>query len=85
MLFLALTDSLAPFADIVPGPLVNVNPINDLPAGSGQSLLTDEDQSVDIVLAGADADGDALTYTLLDAPAGMTIDGAGRIAWPTVL
>jgi photosystem II stability/assembly factor-like uncharacterized protein len=42
--------------------------VNDLPVVSGQSVTTDEDAPVAITLAGSDADGDAVTYTVVAGP-----------------
>ena len=41
---------------------------NDLPVVSNQSVTTNEDEPVAILLTGSDADGDALTYTVVAGP-----------------
>jgi large repetitive protein len=41
---------------------------NDLPVVSNQSVTTIEDEPVAILLTGSDADGDALTYTVVAGP-----------------
>ena len=33
----------------------------------------------------ADGNGDSLTYTLVQGPAGMTVDNLGRLTWPTTV
>lgn len=43
--------------------------------------LAQEGSSYRYRIVATDADGDALTYTLLAAPAGMTIDAGGEISW----
>ena len=45
-----------------------VSAVNDLPVVSGQSVTTDEDAPVAITLAGSDADGNTLTYTVVAGP-----------------
>jgi RHS repeat-associated protein len=44
---------------------IAVVPRNDKPVASAQSLETDEDTSLPITLTASDADGDALTFTVL--------------------
>ncbi|HAA05772.1 MAG TPA: adhesin [Syntrophobacteraceae bacterium] len=48
---------------------VNVLPVNDTPAAMAQTLVTNEDSSVDFVLTGSDPDGDALSFRVLELPA----------------
>ena len=55
-----------------------VTPVNDTPAATGRSVSTDEDTPVDVTLAGSDPDGDAITYSVLDAPAHGTLSGTGK-------
>src|SRR5207245_2083374 len=45
------------------------------PIAKSQSVTTAEDTSVGITLAASDADGDALTYTVLSGPAKGTLTG----------
>ncbi|NIS81747.1 MAG: tandem-95 repeat protein, partial [Anaerolineales bacterium] len=54
---------------------ITVNPVNDPPVADDQAVTTDEDTSVGITLAGSDVDGDALTYSVVDAPASGTLSG----------
>ncbi len=42
---------------------ITVNAVNDVPVATAQSVTTEEDTSVEIVLAGTDVDSDPLTYT----------------------
>ena len=53
-----------------------VNAVNDTPAADDHASSTDEDTSVVVNLSGSDGDGDALTFTLVDAPAHGTISGS---------
>jgi len=47
---------------------VTVNPVNDVPSVSAQSVNSDEDSPVQIVLSGSDLDGDGLTYSVVTQP-----------------
>ncbi|MFL6678569.1 MAG: S53 family peptidase [Burkholderiaceae bacterium] len=38
-----------------------------------------------LALAGADADGDALTYAMTGAPRGLSLSSAGVLGWPTTV
>jgi hypothetical protein len=49
--------------------------VNDIPVAEAQSLVTDEDTPLAIVLSGSDVDGDALNYTLVTTPAHGTLGG----------
>ena len=53
-----------------------IDPVNDPPEGIDQTVSTQEDSSVEIVLAGTDVDGDPLTFSLETPPAEGTITGA---------
>ncbi len=46
------------------------------PVAEGQSVTTSEDTSVNIAVAATDADGDALTYAIVAAPAHGTLSGS---------
>ena len=49
---------------------ISINiPVNDAPVASGQSVSTAEDTAVPITLAASDANGVAMTYTIVTAPA----------------
>lgn len=42
---------------------ITINPVNDAPTATAQSVTTDEDTAKAITLSGADVDGDSLTYS----------------------
>lgn len=48
---------------------ITITPVNDEPVAQGQSLSVNEGETLAIALAATDADGDALTYAIVDAPA----------------
>ncbi|MDP6595777.1 MAG: Ig-like domain-containing protein, partial [Candidatus Poribacteria bacterium] len=48
---------------------------NDAPVATAQSVSTVEDTAVAITLAGTDADGDTLTYTVVDQPSNGALSG----------
>jgi VCBS repeat-containing protein len=52
---------------------VHVDPVNDGPACPSQCLVTNEDVPLSGVLAASDADGDALSFLLVDGPAHGTL------------
>ncbi|MGY4531322.1 VCBS repeat-containing protein [Pseudomonas sp. TE3786] len=52
---------------------INVTPVNDVPTAPNQSLSTAEDTALNGAIAGHDADGDALTYSLATGPAHGTL------------
>jgi Tfp pilus tip-associated adhesin PilY1 len=54
---------------------VTVQPVNDQPSATAQSLTTDEDAPVGITLTGSDTDGDTLTFTVAAGPAHGTLSG----------
>jgi hypothetical protein len=56
---------------------LTVRPVNDAPVAQDQTVTTDEDVALPIVLVGADLDGDALTYAVLAAPSHGTLMGTG--------
>jgi RHS repeat-associated protein len=55
---------------------ITVNAINDAPVANNQSVTTNEDAAVAVVLAATDADGDAITYQLASQPSLGTITGS---------
>ena len=58
--------------------------INTPPAIEGQEQFQVSDDAVTFHVRASDADGDPLTYSLKDAPAGMSIDGkTGLVRWVT--
>ncbi|OZG74355.1 hypothetical protein BTA51_04910 [Hahella sp. CCB-MM4] len=54
---------------------IAVTPVNDPPTAQSLTLALDEDSSADVVLQGADIDGDSLTFVVVDAPAHGTLSG----------
>jgi RHS repeat-associated protein len=54
---------------------IAVKPINDAPIANAQTLTTEEDTALPIVLSGRDDDGDALGYRIVTGPAHGTISG----------
>ncbi|MBE0606543.1 MAG: putative Ig domain-containing protein [Deltaproteobacteria bacterium] len=60
--------------------------LNTPPAIEGQEQFQVSDNAVTFHVQASDADGDPLTYSLKDAPAGMSIDrGTGWVRWATPL
>ncbi|MAE20389.1 hypothetical protein CMK12_15910 [Candidatus Poribacteria bacterium] len=60
------------------GPTENTEP-NNPPVASAQTVTTAEDTAVAITLTATDADGDALTYTVVDQPSHGTLSlGTGQ-------
>jgi len=55
---------------------LTVTPLNDPPLANPQTLTTVEDTPLPIVLTGSDIENDALTYTVLQAPAHGTLSGS---------
>jgi VCBS repeat-containing protein len=65
---------------VEPGPLcssatvsITVNPVNDPPVADPQSLTVDPGAAVTITLTGSDAEGDTLTFSIVDGPFGGTL------------
>ncbi|MEN6369155.1 MAG: Ig-like domain-containing protein [Thermotogota bacterium] len=54
---------------------LTVHPVNDPPRAVDPTDVLSEDGSLTLVLAGTDADGDALTYTILTGPTHGTLVG----------
>jgi hypothetical protein len=48
---------------------LTVNPVNDAPLATAQSVSLLEDATLDVTLAGTDVEGDALTYEVVTPPA----------------
>ncbi len=59
---------------------ITVNPINDAPVASGQSVSTNEDTLKVITLSASDADQDTLAFSIVDSP---TNGALGSIGSPT--
>ncbi|MBM3850510.1 MAG: tandem-95 repeat protein, partial [Verrucomicrobia bacterium] len=56
---------------------ITVTPVNDAPVAGALSLSTEEDTTLFITLQGFDAEGAALTYTVVGQPANGTLSGEG--------
>ena len=54
---------------------ITVAAVNDAPVATAQSVTTSEDTAKAITLSGADAENDAITYTLITPPANGTLSG----------
>ncbi len=55
---------------------IAVTAVNDAPTVTGQNIVTDEDNAVNITLSGHDVDsGDTLTYRVVTAPTQGTLSG----------
>jgi len=59
---------------------ITVTAVDDAPVASDQSVTTPEDTSVDITLSATDADGDSLTYSIVDVPSHGTVTLSGNTA-----
>ncbi len=55
---------------------LTITPINDPPVAAAQAVTTNEDTPINIVLAGTDVDGDALTYTVVAQPTKGVLSGS---------
>jgi probable HAF family extracellular repeat protein len=55
---------------------ITVRAVNDPPVAQNQSVTTDEDAAVSIVLVATDVDNDPLTYSLVTQPAHGTLSGS---------
>ena len=64
---------------------ITVRSVNTAPETSPQSVTTNEDTAVTITLVGSDADGDTLTYSIVDNPTNgvVTLDGSTVIYTPS--
>lgn len=56
---------------------LTVTPVPDAPVATGQSVTTPEDTPRSLTLTATDADGDALTYTVVASPVHGTLSGNG--------
>jgi hypothetical protein len=54
---------------------ITVTPVNDAPVANGQALTTPYNAPIAVTLTGTDAEGGALTYTVLSSPANGTLSG----------
>ncbi|MDP3849082.1 MAG: Ig-like domain-containing protein [Luteolibacter sp.] len=55
---------------------ISITPVNDAPVALAQSISTAADKAVGIVLSASDADGNALTYSIVSSPARGTLGGS---------
>lgn len=55
---------------------ITVDSVNDSPTAESDDLATDEDEPLQLMLLATDADGDSLTYTILDVPAHGQLSGS---------
>jgi Bacterial Ig domain/Immunoglobulin domain/Immunoglobulin I-set domain len=55
--------------------VLTVTPFNHVPVADSQNIALDQNSSVAITLTGVDADGDALSYSLVSVPAHGTLTG----------
>ena len=56
---------------------VTINVANNIPpAADSQTVSVDEDDALAITLTGSDADGDPITYAIVDGPLSGTLSGA---------
>ena len=56
---------------------INIVGSNDTPVANAQSLGTDKDTAVAVMLSGSDVDGDSLAFAVLSGPAHGTLSGSG--------
>ena len=54
-----------------------VAPINNAPVAVASSAKPDQDNAVAVTLSASDADGDVLSYIIVDSPANGAIEGSG--------
>lgn len=57
---------------------ITVSPVADAPTAVDQTVSTNEDVSKSITLGGSDADGDAITFSIVGTPSHGTIIGTGQ-------
>jgi hypothetical protein len=56
---------------------ITVTPVNDAPVADSQTLMTDEDSALAVVLTASDVEGDALSFSFAQ-PAHSVVTGAGN-------
>ena len=56
---------------------INIAGSNDAPVANAQSLGTDKDTAVAVMLSGSDTDSSSLTFAVLNGPAHGTLSGSG--------
>jgi probable HAF family extracellular repeat protein len=57
---------------------ININSVNDAPVAFGIAYSTNEDSPIALGLPAADAEGDALTYSIVSGPTHGTLSGTGN-------
>ena len=67
--------------------LITINMVNDQPVASGRSLITDNQNPLEIELNASDVDGDPLLFEIVDQPAhgsieSLTADGKSQLYTP---
>lgn len=55
---------------------ITINPVNDAPIATAQSLSLAEDSTLDVTLSGTDVEGDALTFEVTTPPSNGTLNTA---------
>lgn len=55
---------------------ITVEAANDAPVAEGQIAITQRDRPIDLTVAAADVDGDALSYVIVDGPAHGSLGGS---------
>jgi len=58
---------------------ISVVEFNDPPVANNQSVSTNEDVSLVIILTGSDPDGDEITYSIVNGPTHGTLSGSGSM------
>lgn len=56
---------------------ITINPVNDAPEATAQSVSGDEDGAIAITLGGTDVESDSLTYSVATNPSHGTLSGTG--------
>jgi VCBS repeat-containing protein len=56
---------------------INIAGSNEAPGANAQSLGTDKDTAVPVMLSGSDVDGNSLVFAVLSGPAHGTLSGSG--------
>ena len=72
VIFFSVTDGTLSSTSVVS---LTVSPVNDAPVASAASLVSAEDSALPITLTGSDAEGDALTFSVMTPPAHGTLSG----------
>ncbi len=62
--------------------LAVTQPVNHAPSLASTTIAVPVGVALTIKVVGVDIDGDALTYSMTGAPAGMTLTPAGALGWP---